>query len=357
MAEAPALAPVEPTEAAADAPEAADGPAADTSATEAVPEAGKLPDWTPPESVGDEEEALYSQRAKLYRFQDGEWKLSGTGDAKLLRNTKDKKVRFTLKEDETLKANHYVINRPPYCDLQPNAGKVDGKTWVWAAQDYAGEDKSVIEQFALKFGSSEKAMAFKSAFNEAKEQNAIVIKIEGDEEQNEAHCVPEQVTLESKDDSKPSVAAEAPPSSSLGLSASPERTSQTSSPSPFAGISLFGSDTAPTSTSPGSSGSIFGVQSSTGTSSDLFKGSAGLFSSSSSSLFESASGISSGSIFGLSSAGTTSDGGGFFLFCSARQWRWPFLRGLVLRSSVRRSQRHIQSRPGSRGRGGVCTRG
>lgn len=66
-------------------------------------------------------------------------------------------------------ANHYVVaNADPYYHLKPNAGS--DKIWVWMAQDFA-EGELAVEQFALKFGSPEKAKAFEAAFEDAKVRN------------------------------------------------------------------------------------------------------------------------------------------------------------------------------------------
>ncbi len=67
-------------------------------------------------------------------------------------------------------ANHYVVkDADPYYHLVPNAGS--DKIWVWMAQDFA-EGELVVEQFALKFGTPEKAQGFKEAFEKAKRMNA-----------------------------------------------------------------------------------------------------------------------------------------------------------------------------------------
>lgn len=41
----------------------------------------------------EEEEVLYSHRAKLFRFADGEWKERGLGDVKILRHQQTRKLR------------------------------------------------------------------------------------------------------------------------------------------------------------------------------------------------------------------------------------------------------------------------
>merc|ERR1712087_588873 len=143
--------------------------------------------WTPSmtlevrntvETGEEEEQQLYSQRSKLYRFRDGEWKERGLGEAKLLKN-KTGRIRFLLRQEKTGKiaANHFVIDCDPYCDLRPNAESE--KIWVWTAQDFS-EGQMEVEKLALKFGTVELAQQFKDAFDDAKAQNAEVAKREGE---------------------------------------------------------------------------------------------------------------------------------------------------------------------------------
>lgn len=41
----------------------------------------------------EDEEVVYSHRAKLFRFADGEWKERGLGDVKILRHNQSGKLR------------------------------------------------------------------------------------------------------------------------------------------------------------------------------------------------------------------------------------------------------------------------
>eukprot|EP00969_Alexandrium_andersonii_P033397 1458148-Alexandrium_andersonii.AAC.1 len=109
----------------------------------------------PGHTAGEEEEEdeLYSH-SKLLCFRDGKWKERGHGEA-----------------------NHYVLNVPPYCDLQPNAG--NDKVWVWSTPDYV-EEELKVERFALTLGEPELAKSFKAAFDEAKVLNErAFVEIEG----------------------------------------------------------------------------------------------------------------------------------------------------------------------------------
>merc|ERR1712039_940750 len=95
------------------------------------------------DSGEESEKLLYSQRSKLYRFRDGEWKDRGVGEAKLYKHNDSGKVRFLLRQEKTQKivANHYVIDVPPFCDLRPNADS--DKCWVWTAYECSDEEGAV----------------------------------------------------------------------------------------------------------------------------------------------------------------------------------------------------------------------
>ena len=42
----------------------------------------------------EDEDVIYSHRAKLYRFTDSEWKERGLGDVKILRHKQTNKLRY-----------------------------------------------------------------------------------------------------------------------------------------------------------------------------------------------------------------------------------------------------------------------
>lgn len=48
-------------------------------------------------------ECLMKIRAKLFRWRDEQWKERGIGNAKLLRNREEKRVRFVMRQEKTLK--------------------------------------------------------------------------------------------------------------------------------------------------------------------------------------------------------------------------------------------------------------
>jgi hypothetical protein len=99
----------------------------------------------------EEEDLIYKQRAKLYRFRDNQWKERGLGEFKLLRHKETKKIRFILRQEKTLKvkANLYVASSP-LCDLEVFQGSE--KAFSFTAVDFSDGTESK-ELFVTKFGS------------------------------------------------------------------------------------------------------------------------------------------------------------------------------------------------------------
>jgi len=111
-----------------------------------------------------------------------------------------------MRQEKTMKivANHYVVaDADPYYLLVPNAGS--DKIWVWMAQDFA-EGELAVEQFALKFGTPEKAQGFKEAFENAKKLNSEAMgtksdspkAAEGKKEETEESSSPKATATEEK---------------------------------------------------------------------------------------------------------------------------------------------------------------
>ena len=123
--------------------------------------------------TGEEnEDLIYKGRGRLYRFREGEWKERGTGDMKLLRHKTDKKIRFILRQDKTLKivANFFIAEKP-LCELEPYQGS--DKMFIFMAYDCSDEEPAK-EKFVIKLGNAEKAKNFKKHFEDAKVFNKLV---------------------------------------------------------------------------------------------------------------------------------------------------------------------------------------
>ncbi|XP_061698522.1 E3 SUMO-protein ligase RanBP2 isoform X2 [Syngnathoides biaculeatus] len=140
-----------------------------------------LPDKVDVKTGEEEEEELFCNRAKLYRFdtETKEWKERGIGNVKILKHITTAKIRLLMRREQVLKicANHYITTD---MKLKPNAGS--DKSWVWNAIDYADE-KPKPEQLAIRFKTMDEALLFKSKFEEA--QSIVVKSKEKEQEKKE----------------------------------------------------------------------------------------------------------------------------------------------------------------------------
>jgi len=122
-----------------------------------------LPDKVDVKTGEEEEEVLYSHKAKVYRYTDKEWKERGVGDIKVLKHKASGKVRLLMRRDQVLKIclNHYVNPQ-----IVSSFKEKDTKSWTWAAQDFSdGELTSMT--FALRFKTPDISAEFKTALEAA----------------------------------------------------------------------------------------------------------------------------------------------------------------------------------------------
>jgi hypothetical protein len=119
----------------------------------------------------EDEDLIFKGRGRLYRFRDNEWKERGTGDMKLLRHKTDKRIRFILRQDKTLKiVANFIIAEKPLCELKPHQGS--DKMFMFLAYD-CSEEEPVIEKFVIKLGNAEKAKNFQKHFEDAQTFNKL----------------------------------------------------------------------------------------------------------------------------------------------------------------------------------------
>ena len=127
-----------------------------------------LPEKIDVKTGEEDEEVMFSHRAKLYRFvaEDKQWKERGVGDIKLLKNRRSGKIRVLMRRDQVLKicANHQITAE---MKLKPNAGSK--KSWVWSTMADFSEQECRAEQLAARFKSEDIAKQFKEKFEECQE--------------------------------------------------------------------------------------------------------------------------------------------------------------------------------------------
>jgi Ran-binding protein 1 len=123
----------------------------------------------------EEEDVVYVQRAKLFTFGETlldkgtgnkTWKERGVGDCKFLRHKENSRIRVLMRQEKTMKV---IVNLflDPRIVMVPNSGS--DKSWVWVAFDFA--DGELVETtFAIRFASSEIALAFKAEFTKCQKE-------------------------------------------------------------------------------------------------------------------------------------------------------------------------------------------
>ena len=120
----------------------------------------------------EDEDLIYKGRGRLYRFREGEWKERGTGDMKLLRHKTEKKIRFILRQDKTLKiVANFIIAEKPLCELKPHQGS--DKMFMFMAYDCSDEEP-IMEKFVIKLGNADKAKNFQKQFEDAQTFNKLL---------------------------------------------------------------------------------------------------------------------------------------------------------------------------------------
>ncbi|CAF1619209.1 unnamed protein product [Adineta ricciae] len=121
--------------------------------------------------TGEEDEnVLYCERAKLYRFDAtaNQMKERGTGEIKILQHKTKNVCRILMRREQVLKicANHQISSQ---MELKPHQGSANA--FLWSATDFAdGEAKH--ETLCVRFKTDEQAKKFAKVFNEAKEMHS-----------------------------------------------------------------------------------------------------------------------------------------------------------------------------------------
>ncbi|XP_023258902.1 E3 SUMO-protein ligase RanBP2-like, partial [Seriola lalandi dorsalis] len=112
----------------------------------------------------EDEEILFKERAKLYRWDRdlGQWKERGIGDLKILFHPTKHFYRILMRREQVLRvcANHTISQAMELKPMNASANAL-----LWTATDYSDGD-GVVEQLAAKFKTPEIAETFKKTFCE-----------------------------------------------------------------------------------------------------------------------------------------------------------------------------------------------
>ena len=132
-----------------------------------------LPELSDIKSGEEDEEELFSEHAKLYRFADKQWKDRGRGHIKILRHKMTGKIRLLMRREKILKicCNHYVTH-----DTKLMSYGSGNQSWMWFTPCDFADEYPQAEKFLVKFKIPETATGFKEALQKAIAGEPIIIK-------------------------------------------------------------------------------------------------------------------------------------------------------------------------------------
>ncbi|XP_050395054.1 E3 SUMO-protein ligase RanBP2 [Patella vulgata] len=158
-----------------------------------------LPEKVEVKTMEEDEDELFNNRAKLYRFVDGEWKEKGLGVMKILEHTQTGSRRIVMRRDQIHKVccNHRIT---PDLVIKPMI-KSEGKALVWFAVDFSDEEEKV-EQLSARFKTAEIAANFQALFEESKEKASTNTSITKDDDEDKGVENEEEDDNEDKEDDK-----------------------------------------------------------------------------------------------------------------------------------------------------------
>ncbi|CAH2099768.1 unnamed protein product [Euphydryas editha] len=146
-----------------------------------------LPDKIVVTTGEEDEEKLFGERCKLYRYDEKsrEWKERGVGEMKVLYHPQKNSYRLLLRREQVHKA---VLNMLIFKDLELLPMKNSDRAWTWYGNNYA-ESAGEQETLAVRFKSVALATAFQEKVTECvrKLQVAAAQAIRKENEAKEKH--------------------------------------------------------------------------------------------------------------------------------------------------------------------------
>ncbi|XP_014473686.1 PREDICTED: E3 SUMO-protein ligase RanBP2-like [Dinoponera quadriceps] len=144
-----------------------------------------LPDTIEVKTGEEDEEKVFCQRAKLYRYDSAtkEWKERGIGEMKVLHHPGYGSYRLLMRREQVYKIVCNFLITP---DVTFRPLSLSQQAWMWAGMNHAQEESS-IEQLAVKFKSPELAKQFKELIDKIQQELREKEEAQGD------RCVNEEV--------------------------------------------------------------------------------------------------------------------------------------------------------------------
>ncbi|XP_074658273.1 E3 SUMO-protein ligase RanBP2-like [Tubulanus polymorphus] len=132
-----------------------------------------LPDLVETTTGEENEECLYKQRVKMYRYDadNKQWKERGIGEMKVLKHNTEERYRMVMRREQIFKL---CCNQMITKDLALQPMPSSESAWCWYAIDYSDNDDRTCQQFALRFKKVEQAKEFKEIIDECIEKCAVI---------------------------------------------------------------------------------------------------------------------------------------------------------------------------------------
>lgn len=139
-----------------------------------------LPDEITVTTGEEDEQKLFGERAKLYRFDstNREWKERGVGEFKLLHHPKNNTYRLLLRREQVYKC---VLNQALTADFHMNPMKQSDKAFCWVGTNFAEDTTNgATESLSVRFKNAQIAQSFDNAMKNAIEN--LKAKLEPEED-------------------------------------------------------------------------------------------------------------------------------------------------------------------------------
>ncbi|KAK3932811.1 E3 SUMO-protein ligase RanBP2 [Frankliniella fusca] len=134
-----------------------------------------LPEMVEVRTGEEDEEKLFCQRAKLFRYDSKtkEWKERGVGEIKILKHPVNGTFRLLLRREQVHKV---VLNQRLDENIKLNPLKTSDKAWCWGGLNHAEDPAGALEELAIRFKNSELADEFRSKVEECQKLLAETCK-------------------------------------------------------------------------------------------------------------------------------------------------------------------------------------
>lgn len=123
----------------------------------------KLTDSYEVKSGEEDEQELFSNRGKLYRYDQPTkaWKERGVGNIKILQHNVTGKMRVLMRREHILKicCNHYITSEMELTSLVGN-----NTSWTWTTMSDFSDEEAKVEKLCIRFKLFEVAQNFKTVF-------------------------------------------------------------------------------------------------------------------------------------------------------------------------------------------------